>query len=88
MPGPVGWFGGFLILENYLPSAVVSCRLNDASRHRKGPQRGKRKKKKERKKETKKRILEARLGLAEAWSEFRIKIDQNGFGKNRKIWAF
>jgi hypothetical protein len=28
------------------------------------------------------------MGLAEAWSEFWIKIGQNDLDKNRKIWAF
>ena len=27
------------------------------------------------------------MGLAEAWSEFRIKIGENGLNKNREIWA-
>ena len=36
----------FEFWKNYLPSAVVNCRLDDVSRHGEGPERGKGKKKK------------------------------------------
>ena len=35
----------FEFWKNYLPSAVVNCRLDDASKHGEGPERGKGKKK-------------------------------------------